>query len=198
MRFWHRLAVILVLVGLLLLRPPASPVVRACSCLSPDPPVVARAQASALFSGQVVSIDAPGGLIISSADPVRVTFQVETVWKRPRFGRLVVTTAHGSASCGYPFTQGVRYLVYARGASTDLQVSLCSRTRPLSSAAKDLTALGTGTTVQELTSESSSGVQSSQRPSWLIIFPVGLLILITVSGVALAQAIIVQARRHGE
>jgi hypothetical protein len=74
---------------------------------------------------------------------------------------------------------------------------IVTRTGPLSAAGADLAAHGTGTVMQATTSETSQA-ESSRFPSWLIIFPVGLLILVTVSGAALAQAVIVQARRRDE
>lgn len=73
----------------------------ACSCAPPGPPTDELAKSTAVFAGKVVALDVPTDLVISSADPVRVTFQVYTVWKGPVHNILVVTTARGGASCGY-------------------------------------------------------------------------------------------------
>ena len=53
--------------------------------------------------------------MISSADPVKVTFEVSKIWKGPDYKTLVVTTARDGASCGYPFKQDEEYIVYAYG-----------------------------------------------------------------------------------
>lgn len=74
--------------------------------------------------------------------PVAVTLRVSEVWKGDVGKTLRVTTsADSGAGCGYPFEEGKEYLVYA---GEDASVSLCSETKPLSSAGADLEALGTG------------------------------------------------------
>lgn len=94
----------------------------------------------AVFSGEAVSIEGPAeSAAMSSAAPVTVTFDVSEVWKGPQANTLEATTAVSSASCGYNFQTGEEYLVYA---SEDLQVSLCSETKPLSTAKVDLEVLG--------------------------------------------------------
>jgi hypothetical protein len=103
------------------------------------------ARSTAVFAGTVLSValppDAP---IISSADPITITFQVSTVWKGTAAQTLSVQTARDGASCGYTFQAGQEYVVYANGGAADLQVSRCSRTKLLAEAGEDLAALGTG------------------------------------------------------
>jgi len=152
----------------------------ACSCAPPGPPTDELAKSSAVFAGKVVALDVPTGLVISSADPVRVTFQVYTVWKGPVHNTLVVTTARGGASCGYEFKQGQEYLVYARGAETALAVSLCSRTRLLSAADEDLATLGAAIA---LTAESPD--PSARGPSYpaLVIVSGGTGIVLVIAAI---------------
>jgi LPXTG-motif cell wall-anchored protein len=96
-----------------------------------------------VFAGQVVTLDAPSGVMSSSADPVRVTFVVSDVWKGSVPSTAVITTMRDSASCGYSFEQGQEYLVYATtNDAGEMEVSLCSRTQPLANANEDLAALG--------------------------------------------------------
>lgn len=116
----------------------------ACTCLPPESPARELERSTAVFAGEVTSVEAPSGPITSSADPVVVTFEVHTVWKGPTRDALAITTARSSASCGYEFVDGREYLVYASGEEDDLQVSLCSRTKPLTLAGTDLVALGRG------------------------------------------------------
>lgn len=115
----------------------------ACSCVPPAPPAEAFANAEAVFAGKVIHWSVPNSTG-SSADPIHVTFNVSTVWKGPASRILAVQTASSGASCGYGFVLPEEYLVYAYGAGDDLEVSLCSRTRPLADAAEDLAELGAG------------------------------------------------------
>jgi hypothetical protein len=116
-----------------------------CSCAPPPPPAEALAQATAVFAGTVTNIDVPGGAVISTADPIAVTFAVETVWKGPVEPTLLVTTARGQATCGYHFDLHQSYLVYAYGSENNLETDLCSRTTRLSPILEDLIVLGEGT-----------------------------------------------------
>lgn len=119
----------------------------ACSCVAPGPTPLETLEASiAVFSGEVVAVDAPESLngITTSADPVKYTFDVEQVWKGPVQPALTVTTARDDASCGYPFEVGQSYLVYATGHVSGLITHTCTRNQPLASAGEDLAALGQG------------------------------------------------------
>ncbi len=112
----------------------------ACSCMI-TPIREAFEESTAVFSGKVVDVNIPSGIFISSGDLAKVTFEVSKIWKGSDYKTLVLTTARGGASCGYSFRKGEEYLVYAHGAENELQVSLCSRTKPLSEAGEDLTNL---------------------------------------------------------
>lgn len=116
----------------------------ACTCAPPSSPSEELERSTAVFSGRAVGMEVPSGRIVSSADPVEVTFKVYAVWKGPKSDRVTVTTARSSVSCGYEFETGRAYVVYARGEADDLQVSLCSGTKPLRRAGDDLAALGRG------------------------------------------------------
>jgi hypothetical protein len=82
--------------------------------------------------------------IIRSNAPVFVTFEVSRVWKGPKDPTVVAETVLSEASCGYAFTQGAEYIVYAHGHEALPQVSLCSRTRLIAQAGEDLKDLGDG------------------------------------------------------
>lgn len=136
---------LLALVGLLLVSPRPA---HACSCIVPGSPQEEMARASAVLAGRVLQIDTAAGAVLSTADPIRVTMQVEKVWKGSADATQVLVTSRDSASCGYSFVEGEEYLVYASVQDGALQVSLCSRTAPLANAGEDLTALGPGMAVQ--------------------------------------------------
>lgn len=119
-------------------------IVNACSCIQPAPPQESLEQSTAVFAGKVVDIDVPSGIVIRSTDPVKVTFEVSKIWKGPDYKTLVLTTARGGASCGYPFKQNEEYIVYTYGEEDKLSTGICSRTRLLASAQEDLQELGEG------------------------------------------------------
>lgn len=135
-----RLPLLILLLAALI---PAAPAY-ACSCAAAPSALEALAQASATFSGRVIDIDAPAGY-----EPLRVRFDVETVWKGPVQQEIEVRTARDSAGCGFVFERDVSYLVYAYEADGALVTTLCSRSAPLDQASQDLEALGQGTVPAE-------------------------------------------------
>lgn len=118
----------------------------ACSCAYNDSVQEEMAKRTAVFSGRVVDLEKKRqGLTSSSADPVFVHLETDRVWKGQELGRkITVSTALSGASCGYTFEEGREYLVYAHGEMDQLQVSLCSLTKPLIDADSDLLLLGEG------------------------------------------------------
>jgi hypothetical protein len=118
----------------------------ACSCAELDSVKEAFEGSSAVFSGKVVEIvDANKNKSIqSSADSIKVLFEVEESWKGINQTQITVNTARSSDSCGYEFDLNKEYLVYANETNGTFNVSLCSRTTLLSLAEKDIQELGEG------------------------------------------------------
>jgi MYXO-CTERM domain-containing protein len=117
---------------------------RACSCMAQSIED-AIAGSDAIFEGIVDSIE--------EGDGVRhVRFSVTQSWEGVETERVEVTTSASSASCGYPFEVGTAYLVYATE-DAGLEVSLCSRTRPMDEADEDRRELGSGVVPVEITDE---------------------------------------------
>jgi hypothetical protein len=116
----------------------------ACTCVPPPAPTAALEDAAAVFSGKVVQIKKhkPAGDIFSA---VEVVFRVDEAWKGVGKKTVTVFTSSQSAACGYGFSKGHTYLVYASGNSRGrLSTSICSRTKRLKDAREDLDALGAG------------------------------------------------------
>ncbi len=114
-----------------------APRVHACSCIPNPPPREAFEQAGLVFAGRVLDIrDASEAEYPGSLD---VTLEVERPFKGVFIETIKVRTARHSASCGFPFEEGERYLVYT-DASDDgvVRASLCSRTASLLDARDDL------------------------------------------------------------
>ncbi|MBD3918446.1 hypothetical protein H8B09_06735 [Paenibacillus sp. PR3] len=107
--------------------------VYACSCATYPELGNELDSRSAVFAGEVSSIDTVGrndGLV-SSADPVLVTFEVSKVWKGSIEKETVVRTVRDEVSCGYTFTLGSSYLVFADKDSDVVRTGLCTGTQPL-------------------------------------------------------------------
>jgi MYXO-CTERM domain-containing protein len=111
-------------------------VAEACSCVPPPEPRLEMQRSGAVFVGTVTSIEPVGAAM-------RVELSVERSFKGARDGAFTVRTAGSAATCGFPFAEGERYLVYAwRPPDGDEHgVSLCSRSRPLDLAGDDVAAL---------------------------------------------------------
>jgi hypothetical protein len=159
------LSITLIFMALLTVRPS---VTYACSCVVPAEPLEALEKNTAVFVGRVVDIKKTKGTIISSADPVKVTFDVDSSWKGVEGNKVTLTTALSSASCGFEFVEGESYIVYANanadgeGASGKLVASLCSRTKLLASASEDLKELGSSISAE--TPTASPKVTSNPSP----------------------------------
>jgi hypothetical protein len=107
----------------------------ACSCMRISP-AHAFAGSEQVFAGEMIARGRPAGFVakpgvFSSADPVEYAFVVTHVWKGAIAETLRVRSAESSASCGYDFTPGVHYLVYARAAQGSLWTGACSRNSDL-------------------------------------------------------------------
>jgi len=110
-----------------------------CSCVVPPPPKTALRQATAVFSGKVLSVKLKN-------DQQLVKFEVDRIWKGVSDNTVLITTGLGSGDCGYNFSKGEKYLVYAYGekGGNSFSTSICTRTTTLANAQKDLAELGDG------------------------------------------------------
>lgn len=118
---------------------------KACSCAEITDIGEAKNNSDAVFDGTVIG--KKGALKLfnrSSADPVEWTFKVNEVWKGKVAPTITVQSAEASASCGFKFQDGQRYIVYAHQTGDSLDVSLCSRTAQHSAAGQDIAELGQG------------------------------------------------------
>lgn len=98
---------------------------------------MAYGSADVIFTGLVteVSLESPAYRFSNKV----VRFSVDEAYKGVQDSTVELVTSSSTASCGYPFKQGQRYLVYARreknGKLTD---RLCSPTAPLEFATRDV------------------------------------------------------------
>jgi hypothetical protein len=117
----------------------------ACSCIGTRPACQAFWDPGAVFVGRVLSIEPSASSGGPSPETRRVRFEIAEPFHGVSEPAVDVFTGSGGGDCGYAFTVGESYLVYAYQSerSPRLSTGICSRTRPLSGAAEDLAYLRT-------------------------------------------------------
>ena len=113
----------------------------ACSCAPGIPVCESFSRTSAVFTAEVLEIkDEPSANPRPGQRPAhrRVTLRVEQTFRGTPATRTEVYTGSDHANCGYPFKRGEKYLVFASELEGRLTVSVCSPTRPLAVASKEL------------------------------------------------------------
>ena len=130
--------IVLAIAGLGALATPAE----ACTCLENGPACEAYWKASTVFVGRVTAVSPPpsgrpGATFLRSR---RVRLEVSEPFSGVSGSTIEVTTGSGGGDCGFPFKEGLDYVVYATRPDPDapLVVSVCSRTRVLAEASSDL------------------------------------------------------------
>jgi len=155
-----------VMVLIVLLLAPLSPV-WACSCVPGSvPPCQAAWDYAAVFTGTVIDIADPApppqpqtagpktsrpSMIYSPTAPplssrkrvVRIQIAEVLNGVDPGQKEIEILTGMDGGDCGYAFQSGVDYIIYAyKNSEGRLETGICSRTRPLPQAAEDLAYLG--------------------------------------------------------
>ncbi len=172
----------------------------ACSCAPVGSPQQELAAAAAVFAGRVIQVEVPPsvGGIVSSADPVKVTFEVFEVWKGPVEPFIQIVTARNGASCGYQFLANTDYLVYARTVEGRLYAGLCSRILTYWPGAGDSERLGEGQ-VPPTPVPTVDASQVGDSPELLARYTPGVFLLAgTLSGVGIGWLIWGRRRSRGE
>jgi hypothetical protein len=104
-------------------------------------------RADAVFVGNVVSIETstvPTGVLRGR----RVDLAVVEAFRGLQLSEVTIYTGYSGADCGYAFAMGESFLVYAyRTPEGHLATSICTRTRPVSSAVEDLAYLRSLTSI---------------------------------------------------
>jgi hypothetical protein len=112
----------------------------ACSCALSGPPCEAYFQVDAVFVGEaqtITTVDGPAGRPYQQR---LITFATRRALRGVDTPTVRVITGMGGGDCGYNFTIGEQYLVYAYRSKdgAELSTGICTRTRPLSQAVDDL------------------------------------------------------------
>jgi hypothetical protein len=111
-----------------------------CSCPMSGPPCQAASTADSVFVGTVRGIESIDRDPSSGFDRlVLVRMDVERWFVNAVPRQVEIVTGPGGGDCGYRFTNGGRYVVYAwKTESSRYGTSICSRTRPLDEAGEDI------------------------------------------------------------
>ncbi|WP_203247237.1 hypothetical protein [Sporosarcina beigongshangi] len=118
----------------------------ACSCAMMPSPEQGFSEAQAVFSGEVISIKDNSSLLGGYGKTV--LFAVKETWKGTDGMEVAITTGSGGGDCGIAFVTGQDYLVYAHLSDMyekqSLSTNICSPTKILADATKDLSVFGEG------------------------------------------------------
>ena len=158
----------------------------ACKCAQPGPPSEEMENFVAVFAGRVVSIEHsfdPGAATVTPDDRTTVGLEVSAVWKGAVHQDMYVTTPPTGGSCGFTFTEGEEYILYAHDSAYDdggYTVSICSRTALLSQAQADIEAFGDGDAPRSGSAgpkpEETQGVGESS--TWVIVLGAAAVVLL--------------------
>lgn len=114
----------------------------ACSCMGERAPCEAYWESDAIFVGTVTGVEVVKVFEtgVSFYEQRLVRFAVAETLRGPGTPEAEVVTGMGGGDCGYPFRQGVAYVVYASRSKQDgrLHTGICNRTRTLERAGNDL------------------------------------------------------------
>jgi hypothetical protein len=69
---------------------------------------------------------------------MRITFEVDRVWKGGHSSSISLETGRGGGDCGYEFVLGQRYLVYVESDVYFGDTHICTRTKPLAAAGSEV------------------------------------------------------------
>lgn len=165
----------------------------ACSCGGPGLPAQEFRKFSAVFTGRVLSIVDEYVPIFSTLDRIltalgkqpyfwvragkyvgyRIHFRVNHSWKGVEKTTTTVDTGYGMGDCGYPFTVGDDYLVYASypyGIPENYWVtSICSRNAEISAATEDLRYLSSLSTLPLSSSNQIFGLPIGIVVVWAVL-----------------------------
>ena len=170
-------------------------VVYACKCAAPGAPAEELAKFDAVFTGRVISIEHsydPNATTVSPEDRTTVGFEVSNVWKGNVLKSMDVTTPPTGGSCGFAFTEGEEYIVYASDSAygdDGYTVGICSRTALLLEAQEDIDELGEGNPPQD-----ESNALAPEQPEGTVASLPWVVVLAAVAGIVLVAGIAVYAR----
>ena len=131
-------------------------------------------------------------MTVSPEDRTTVGFEVSNVWKGDVLKSMDVTTPPTGGSCGFAFTEGEEYIVYASDSAygdDGYTVGICSRTALLLEAQDDIDELGEGNPPQDET----NALAPEQPEGTVAVVQQWIMILAVAAGVILVVGFAVYA-----
>jgi hypothetical protein len=107
------------------------PCASACSCIGQNISCIQAKLSTAVFTGRVLSA-------VKGPVSTKYTFQVTADFAGVSAREIEVVSLNLSASCGYNFSTGVEYLVYATRHNGELKTGACVGNKPVLDAGPDL------------------------------------------------------------
>ena len=110
------------------------------TCLAPIGPAEGLKKSSAVFSGRVSEISRPfwDRIGLTNSGGHRVGFIVTKQWKGRGSNRVEVFTRLSGEACGFPFELNKEYLVYVVAEPKDLQTGICTGTKSIADAEREM------------------------------------------------------------
>lgn len=114
----------------------------ACECVGPVTTCLAAERAAAIFVGQAIEIT-KRGVAVPDAPPAganwrRVSLKVTESLRGDVPDAAILFTGSGGGDCGFDFSAGKSYLIYASKAPTgQLTTGICARTREVTRAVQN-------------------------------------------------------------
>lgn len=150
-----------------------TPTAFACSCVKPGDPREELEKSTAVFSGKVLDVNRD-----SVGYAYKVSFDVEKIWKGVSRKTVVISTGLGGGDCGFEFTEGEIYIVYAYGNDVEfLSTGICSRTHLLTSADTDISILGKGESPASETSQTDKSASIPFSSATILGIIIGLILV---------------------
>ncbi|GIH99167.1 hypothetical protein Pta02_11760 [Planobispora takensis] len=167
----HRLFVVLLLLATVVVGAPAAACV--CRC-APLEPAEQMKHAAAVFTGTVTGVRHVSGDRLGPTPPVVYRFRPDQIYKGGPAAEFEVATNVNEASCGYAFTVGSQYLVFASDKESGLlaidpgvplNTSLCAGNQPVRPGDRPLRAEDGVQNGEPLTAELLAALGMASRPA---------------------------------
>ena len=112
----------------------------ACTCAAPAGPAEGLKKSSAVFRGRVIEITRPfwDRVGLTNSGGHRIGFAVTKQWKGKASNYVEVSTRLSGEACGFPFALNKEYLVYMVEEPKDLQTGICTGTKNIADAEKEM------------------------------------------------------------
>lgn len=114
--------------------------VHACTCSAPADTAEALSRSAAVFRGKVTEISRPwlDWIGLTQTGSYQVHFEILKQWKGAPARSSVVTTRLTGEACGFPFAINKEYLVYVVTEPKDIQTGICTGTKNIAEAEREI------------------------------------------------------------